>query len=513
MSTTAFGILFYVSTVLVSVLRPDSPFRTPGASLVESVYNKFCPPRSTLHPNSFVKSSAIRWVLETSTNPEVVATAAAMVPRVQWPKLDACAIYARLLDNFTACLDDRPELFVTYGKAMAHLRVQSVKIKSHYWKEYDAWRAWGNKSRFIRDAFMDGHLAYDRLNETKDEGAQRRYKADARTALRTMVVYGMESRLSLPDDEELIWEGNLEWYRNDRLTPQIEEFDWLVDYLAVKVNHDKDDETKGDALLALSAMHGLGSSAKQFSYIKSLIHCMSSTKPPRVRYAALRAISDAREELSSIDSDPMPQGVDADLLDELSRALLTAIRVNGTSGPDVFFHHSRDRCYLRLIFALARSDKWCQRLASCGHVERCISLLDLDAILASSLDLNFYLAGIFARIDPSARDPPFNPDVRRSQTLMRNAWDEAAKLCHVEECVEALPVLVTATRKSFLGLDNDVSSGELANLTRYVSWVLEKLLHERGETVSVALPSVQDLCDDLRHKIDDTRTPTATTDF
>ncbi|OJA21309.1 hypothetical protein AZE42_11109 [Rhizopogon vesiculosus] len=509
MSTTAFGILFYVFTALVSVLRPDSPFRTPGAALLESVYNTFCPPRSTLHPNSFIKSSAIRWALETSTNPEVVAAAAAMVPRVQWPKLDASTIYARLLDNFTACLDDRSELFVTYGKAMAHLRAQSVKIDSDYWKEYDAWRAWGDKSRFIRDAFTDGCLAYDRLNETKDEAAQRRCKADARTALRTMVVYGMESRLSHPDDEQLIWEGNLEWYR-DGLAPQSEEFNWLVDYLAVKVNDNKDDETKGDALLALSAMHGLGNSAKQLSYIQSLIHCMD-TRSPRVRHAAVRAISDAREELSSIDSDLMPQGVDAGLLDKLSHALLTAIRLNDTGGPDVPFRTSRDRCYLRLIFALAKSDKWRQRLASSGHVERCISLL--DTVLPSSVDLNFYLAGIFARIDPLAQDPRFSPDVKRLQTLMRNAWDEAAKLCRIEECVEALPVLVTATRKSFLGVDNDLSSEELANLTRYVSWVLEKLLRKRGETVSVVLPSVQNLRDDLRRKVEDTRTPAATIDF
>ncbi|OAX30754.1 hypothetical protein K503DRAFT_806773 [Rhizopogon vinicolor AM-OR11-026] len=358
---------------------------------------------------------------------------------------------------------------------------------------------------------MDGRLAYDRFNEAQDQGAQRRYKADARTALRTMVVYGMEYRLSHPDDEQLIWEGNLEWYRNDGLKPQSEEFDWLVDYL-VKINDDEDDETKGDALLALSGMHGLGSSAKQPSYIKLLIHCMGPARTPRVRYAALRAISDARDVLSSINNDSMQLDADANILDELAHALLTAIGLNDISSSDVLLHHSRNRCYLRLIFALARSNEWCQRLASHGHIERCISLLDLGTVSATSIGFNFYLAGIFARIDPSARDPPFSPDVKRLQTLMRNAWEEATKLCHIKECVEALPVLVTATRKSFLSLDNDVSSGELANLTRDVNWVLEKLLQERGEDVGIVSPSVQDLCGDLRRKVEDTRTSTATTD-
>lgn len=98
---------------------------------------------------------------------DVVGAAALMVPRVQWsPNLDASAIYARLLDNFAAYLD-RPELFVTYGKAMVHLRTQSVNIGSLYWKEYDTWCSWGDRSWFIRDAFMDGRLAWDQLRNNE----------------------------------------------------------------------------------------------------------------------------------------------------------------------------------------------------------------------------------------------------------------------------------------------------------------------------------------------------------
>jgi len=242
----------------------------------------------------------------------------------------------------------------------------------------------------------------------------------------------------------------------------------------------------------LSAMHGLGSFAKRPSYIQALIHCMG-TRPSRVRYAALRAVSDAREELCALDS---IQGVDANLLDGLSCALLTAI----TSGSDVLFHPNRDRCYFRIISALARSDEWCQRLASHGHIDRCISLLHNVLIApASSFDLNFYLAGIFARIDPSGRNPPFSPDQKEWQTLMRKGW-EASKLFSMQECVGALPALVTATRKNLPEPGNGFASTELADLNMHVSWVLDKLLQERPEVASVALPSVQCLSDDL-HRI------------
>jgi len=107
-----------------------------------------------------------------------------MVLRVQWMKLDAFAIYARLLDNFAACRD-RPGLFVTCGKAMAHLRVQSVNIESLFWKEYDSWRSCRDRSHFIRDSFTDGRVACDQLRNTdpEDKGAQQKHIADARTAL------------------------------------------------------------------------------------------------------------------------------------------------------------------------------------------------------------------------------------------------------------------------------------------------------------------------------------------
>jgi hypothetical protein len=50
-------------------------------------------------------------------------------------------------------------------------------------------------------------------------------------------------------------------------------------------------ETEGDGLLALSAMLGLGSSAKLHSYIKGPIRSIGCVRPPRVRHTALEILT------------------------------------------------------------------------------------------------------------------------------------------------------------------------------------------------------------------------------
>ncbi|KAG2119275.1 hypothetical protein BD769DRAFT_1482029 [Suillus cothurnatus] len=254
-----------------------------------------------------------------------------MVPFVQWPSnLDASAVYARLRDHFRAC-SDREELFLKYGKAMAHLRTQTMKIKPQLLsKDFDTLRCWGGQSHFISDAFVGGQDAYRLLegqgSALDPQDRRNHHLADVRTALRTIVAHGQCYQLSPPDDENLIWEGDLRWCHSNGRAPSCEEFDWLIDYLTDTLATATDDESEGDAVLALSAMGGLGSSAKRPAYIRSLVCCMDSAKPPRVRHAALRAVFEARNELASLASDSMPQGVDTHLLDALSRAILTAVR-------------------------------------------------------------------------------------------------------------------------------------------------------------------------------------------
>ncbi|KAG1737788.1 hypothetical protein EDB19DRAFT_1716631 [Suillus lakei] len=413
------------------------------------------------------------------------------------------------------------EVFMKCGKAMAHLCSQSLEIRLGLRYKFIHIRDhWGGNSRFVRDAFMDGRIACNHLKNTQQEDAGPKYKAHARTAMRIMVVHGQHFQFSLPDDEDLIWDGDMRWRDSDGLMPSCEEFDWLIDYLTEEVDTAADDETVGDTLLALSAMHGLGSSVKRRSYITALIHCMGPTLPPRVRHAALRAVADAREELASITNKSMPRGVDAALLDEFSYAVLPAVRPNQDqalhdSGPDASFHGQRDCCYLRLVFALAMNDAWRERLTRDGHLERCISLAE-DALERRSWVLGCYLAGIFACIDPSDQALPLSPAQERWRTFIREKWRDAHYYMWVGDYVKALPALVTGTRQDLPGWGNSVPNKELAELAKHVHDILESLQKEQAYHVNrgldqaifdAALSSVQGLYDDLSRMIDNPNTP------
>jgi hypothetical protein len=516
--TTAFGVIFYWGTILVSLWYPDSPFQSPGSRFVGGVWRRIRAVKSTLtNKNNKERSPAICWVLETSTNADVVEAAAAMIPLAQWKtKLDVSAIYERLLDTFRAHRH-RSELRVNCGKAMAHLCSQSVHIDPALLQRDDEeiQELLGGRSRFIHDAFVAGRSAWHRFTLAKEHGDKHKHgdsawdqdmmakenrdkmkhKANARTALRTMVVHGKKDCLSLPDDEDVVWNGDLQWWRhNDQHAPGCEEFDWLIGYLN---EEEADNQTAGDALLALSAMHGLGSPSQQASYIRALIRFMSPTRPPRVQHAAIRAISDAREEVSSITSNSMPQGVDTKLLDELSCALVSVVRQNDDQvlHDSNVFRINRDLRYIRLIFSLVQNDEWRQRLIRDGHIQWCISLVGGP--------LHYYLVEIFAHIDPSV-DLPFSPASVRSRPSMSEAWVQVYRLLRKGQIIldEALPAFVTATRQSFLGPDNDVTNDEFQALAGHVQDVLVALQSPKtslnGQVVDAELlSSMQRLYDDL----------------
>ncbi|KAG1725530.1 hypothetical protein EDB19DRAFT_264362 [Suillus lakei] len=263
-------------------------------------------------------------------------------------------------------------------------------------------------------------------------------------------------------------------------------------------------------------MQGLGNSAKRTSYIRVLIRCMGPTRRPRVRHAALRAVSDARGELASITNDSMPQGVDAQLLDELSRALFSAVRPNDDrdSGPDASFRKNRDEHYISLVFALTTNDEWCQRLIRDGHGKRCISLID-DVCRRVSWCLGSYLVVIFGRIDPSGR-----PIVARDtwRLLIVHTWDGYLRHgVEHDDYVNAISALVTATWPSLLDSDNDVPREWLVDLIQKVHGVLVGLPVQnkappirKGQPRSLAdaaLSSAQGLYDDLSRMIEHTNTP------
>jgi len=378
-------------------------------------------------------------------------------------------------------------------KVMAHLCVQSVKIDKNVLLEAQE-EAWRNKDYFIREEFIAGRDAWKKLKVLEeDDNHRRKLQADARTALRTMVVHGVQGKVSLPDDNKVIWDGDLQWRNNDE-RPPCNEFDWLIDYLVEKTGHEPDHETQGDALLALSAMRGLGSDAKRAAYVDALIRCMDSDRPSRVRYAALRAVCDARKELSSITDDSMPDGIDAKLLDRLSSALLTAVG----NYARIAKYRARDCCYLRLIFSLTKEHEWRERLTRLGHVDQWTSLIS-DCNFKFMCTFSPYIAGVYLQINPSGANPSGanpsgdnHPALQKTWgTVMRHAWCGLEHMQDADEdfgdYLEILPALVTATKQNWPG------SGVVPDLPQYVDRFLNRNVDLRDDVRS----AVQGLYDYL----------------
>ncbi|KAG1893471.1 uncharacterized protein F5891DRAFT_1048608 [Suillus fuscotomentosus] len=401
---------------------------------------------------------------------------------------------------------------------MAHLCIQPVKIDKELlgflWnKDFNSTR-----SRFIRDAFMAGCAAYKQFKSSREDNARRRkHQANARTALRTMLVHGMRDKLSRPDDEHLIWYGDLRWRHSDEREPSCENFNWLVDYLEDDTN--TDDETEGDALLALSAMRRLGSPAKRPSYIKSLIRCMHSSKSPRARHTALRAVFEAREELASMTSASVPQGVDAQLLDGLSSALLSSVRPNDyhtihDTRPDGSFRKDRDFYYIRLIYALTEKDEWCRRLIRDGHLEWCISLVN-GICREDYLRVGSCLLVIFDRVKSLDKDLPFSPAEERRQLPIANAWDTAQYASRDDPYVDGIQALVTVTRLQLSALDDSVPREWFADLAAKVHRALVNLQQKQvfhvnagiaQAEIDAAISSMKDLHTDLGHMVEEWNT-------
>jgi hypothetical protein len=308
-----------------------------------------------------------------------------------------------------------------------------------------------------------------------------------------MVVHGLTDHLSLPDDEELIWFGDLLWCHSNGHAPSCEDFDWLIDYLVDALGDRRDYDTAGDALLALSAMRGLGTSILRPRYVDTLIRCMDLDRPRRLQYAALRVVSDARAELSSITPDQISQRVD--LLDALSRAIL------GVAQHFWYDDDIRNRCYLRLISALAKNDEWCKRLTRDQHLKRCNYLL--DNVLESPFDHNkSHITMIFLRVDLSGKDHQAATP-QKCWRLIKRAWNLwGSYLCDdldSADVIDALPTLVTATRQNVSYPNNDSRrAGLTRDVYRVLGWLEQRSeIGQADDLLDAALPVVQDLYNEL----------------
>ncbi|KAG1778871.1 hypothetical protein EV702DRAFT_142271 [Suillus placidus] len=194
---------------------------------------------------------------------------------------------------------------------------------------------------------------------------------------------------------------------------------------------------------------------------------------------------------------------DAQLLNELSHALLTAIHSNNDrttryTGPGGSFCIDRDKCYIYLIYALIKKDEWCQRLAHDDLHDRCIPLLgrlsrpdvvDRSGAVFYKYNLDteaeFCFLVIFGRIKSSDKGLLFSPDESlRWLLLITRTWKSTPFGIEDDDYVNGIPAVVTAARLTLTALDDGVPREWLADVAANVHLALVRLQERQARLVN-----------------------------
>ncbi|KAG1733828.1 hypothetical protein EDB19DRAFT_1192349 [Suillus lakei] len=387
----------------------------------------------------------------------------------------------RLRDTFLACFDTEGRLrpsaeygAVACGRALNHLCLTAslpIGDDSNTRTASQQLRIWYQWRSVILPRSFDQCKALACQVSALSGRERERCQADARTALRMVVAASGDGFIS-PDHDSIIWRGQFTWTGDHRTAA---DFDWLVDYL---VFCSQDHTAMGDTLLALSAMKGLGTRDRASAYLRALISAMESSSPHRLRYAALRAVSDSRLALADIDAIE-DENIRHLLLTKIPPALLTAICPARAAGrreedePDIYFNYWRDDAYLRLIMALTSNTGWCKCLVADRHIGYCI-------YISNNLDEHspapFQLAAIFGRVSYSSPDDQFPP-------LVKSAWQAASdlKLMMKPNASPAFTAIIKCT---------DIPAADLEDIRKNVDLVMEKL--KRRNKCPEITSSIQD---------------------
>ncbi|KAG2055181.1 hypothetical protein BDR06DRAFT_346646 [Suillus hirtellus] len=173
---TTSGAVFYALIVVAALISDVCPFQTPASNRLRSIGQRVVRFHSVLQKgnqtilSSFLRfvsyipytiitslhsfascishrlssqyaientdAPCIRWLLETSDDPDVITTAASLVPEVEWPPdLDVSCALLRLRDTFLNCFENteygQPKLSdfsrdcaIACGKAFLHLYIE-----------------------------------------------------------------------------------------------------------------------------------------------------------------------------------------------------------------------------------------------------------------------------------------------------------------------------------------------------------------------------------------------------
>jgi len=534
MVPTAFGILFYAFIIVTSLISLQCPFETPISTLIRLLWRRFgvkiwnrnstderSPPDTGKVEATLSDTASMKWIFENSTDPEVISSVAWLLPTTEWtPKFHMKTVCTRLLNTFKTCFHGvQLSVSARYralacGRALHHIVCDEIIQKFNFSNDLplndgDALEMWSRWHDIAYPwGFRDCKLSFDQYATTLDP----EYENEARNALRLAIVTGCPGFLN-STDVALIWDGAFDWTGDTRTA---EDFDWLVDFLVHFRKHStRDFDAMANALLALSAMRGLGSPAKRDNYFDSIIFSMEFDKPFRLRHAALRAVFDARFELIKIVGSEEGEFREQ-LLTEIPSALLTTTRLvapaRSPDDPDAIFNPGREYFYLRLIFSLAKQDDWRARLENAGHVDRCVVLLshvinmESDSIGSSDTVKNhaYYLAAALIRMDASDsyQSSSFADKISESEwwKLLKGAWWAMGsnRLYREEESREALEALPDIAKYTLESLKTQAAVYDAKGLVRWVDRIYKGLKDGKAEAPIIsAVKSVKDALDSI----------------
>lgn len=172
-TSTSLGFTFYLTIILASLIAADCPFQTPGSITLRALgrsvlhyypslqkrrrnFRKACLSFALYVPFKIVDTlntisqrltpsvsiaqqtdaPCIRWIIESSSDPDTITTAANFVPEVEWPpELEISTLLLQLFDTFLGCFENthleqlvlvppRREHAIACGKAFLHLYIE-----------------------------------------------------------------------------------------------------------------------------------------------------------------------------------------------------------------------------------------------------------------------------------------------------------------------------------------------------------------------------------------------------
>lgn len=185
-ATTACGALCHACTIVVSLKSPECPFQSPVSLAIRAIWRHFR--ASAGHQQDDCTASSMQWILESSTNPDVVMSAVdLMLTNPGWPNIESlCEVVG---DKFKACFDlngfvMHRDSALAYGTRLIKISWNNSKASGQLREITQEWRCWNWTSwcnLYLPWALEQCHISFCRMKEAGN--VDPRHRADTRTAL------------------------------------------------------------------------------------------------------------------------------------------------------------------------------------------------------------------------------------------------------------------------------------------------------------------------------------------